>query len=172
VCAHVEKARSLTGYLEFEIFRSVLADLTCRKIPNMVHESKMRPAMVLFERQEFSRARVYFGRLSSASRLELIFAVHAVNVIRMDPDTDLIRMIVPAAPNLVSMFCATWLTFTRALVSAQEWSLRDISTLYPDVTAAPVFAAPIRVFGRLVLGQKNLRLPEGFDVRLPGVAVL
>lgn len=159
-------------YLEFGIFRLVLADLERRRIPNLIPDSESRPAMVIFEKGELSRARIYLGRLSSASRLELIFAAHAVNVIRMAPDTDLTRMVIPAwAANLASMFCAIWLTFIRARVSAQEWSLRDITVFYPDVTVTPAFATPIRVFGRLILGQDNLTLPCGKDVKLPRVAV-
>ncbi|WP_429321791.1 hypothetical protein [Paraburkholderia sp. GAS448] len=128
--------------------------------------------MVIFEKGGFSTARVHFGRLSPAAKLELIFATHAVNVIRMDPDTDQTRMVVPAcADNLVSMFCAIWLTFIRARARAQEWSLHDITALYLDVTATPAFAAPVRVFGRLVLGQENLQLPDGVNVRLRGAAL-
>lgn len=165
-------SRTWRCYLEPEIFRSVLADLAFRGIPDFIPDSEMRPAMVICEKGRLSIARVYFGRLSPASKLELIFAAHAVNVIRTDPDTDQIRMVVPAcAENLVSMFCVIWLTFARARARAQEWSLHDMTALYADVTATPAFAAPIRVFGRLVLGQENLQLPDGLNVRLPGMAV-
>ena len=155
-----------------EICRSVLADLARRKIPGLVPDSETTPALVIFRKGEFSRARIYFGRLSPASNLELIFVARAVNVIRMELDTDQIRMMVPApASNLVSMFCAIWLTFRRAQVGGQAWSLHDITGRYPDVTSRPFSSTPIRVFGRLVLGQEDLQVPDGIDVRLPARAV-
>lgn len=165
-------SRTWEGGLESGIFRSVLADLAGRKIPDFIPGSEIRPAMVIFAKGRFSTARVYFGRLSPAARLELILAAHAINVIRMDADTDQTRMVVPScAENLISMFCAVWLTFARARADAREWSLHAITALYPDVTATPAFAATIRVFGRLVLGQENLQLPDGVNVRFPGAAL-
>jgi hypothetical protein len=157
------------GQQVWRIFTNVVDDLENRDLPNLTIDHTTAPAMVVFSKGEYNLARVMFAQVWTCTMLELVLLARPPNVIRMQPDTDRIRMMLPVqAHNLASMFCGIWLSFRRAVVNDQSWSLHDITCQYRDVAATPAFRVAVRRFGHLVFGQEDLQLANGIDVRLQG----